>query len=392
MEVDLKMKIPSFRINEWGYGKGAEPTAVYLTAMKLKDLADSEIDRWTRDNRGGYQRPPKESRFGTGKGSIVRYLLDELGAFPTSVLVNVRGPVKFEVRDKIGDAIEYGELIIPDDETLWIIDGQHRLEALKRAMAKKPEFAEYPLPVSILNVSDKFSEMLHFYIVNSRQRKIPTDLVYRHLQVMVNQIVLSDKKWLKEVIVGPAQERQAMAAYIVDFLESDDESPFHGKIRFTGEEKEPQHLLTDYTLTYWIAKILTEKAYAGMGYERVAEMLTDYWNAIKELYPDCFHKANEYTLLKTTGVASFTYLFPTIFAYCATEGDVSKPKMKKYLSLLQTKTPDNQITVDFQKPIDEDWWSRAHGPSIASATSQKIFREISKSMAKKIEIALRKPE
>lgn len=386
------MEIPSFRIKEWGYGKGAEPITIYLTAMKLKDIANSEIDRWTRDNREGYQRPPKEARFGTGKGSIVRYLLDEIGAFPTSVLVNVRGLVKFTVKDKISDGMEFGELTIPDDETLWIIDGQHRLEALKRAMAQKPEFAEYPLPVSILNLSDKFSEMLHFYIVNSRQRKIPTDLVYKHLQVMVNRIVLKGKEWLKEIIVGPAQERQAMAAYIVDYLESNEESPFYGKIRFTGEKKEPHHLLTDYTLTYWIAKILTEKAYAGMGYERVAEMLADYWSAIKDLYPDCFENANEYTLLKTTGVASFTYLFPTIFAYCATEGDVSKTKMKKYLSLLQTKTPDPQLTVDFQKRIAEDWWSRAHGPSIASATSQKIFREISKSMAKKIEIALRKPD
>ena len=386
------MNLPSFRIREWGYGKGAESVTVYLTAMPLKDLASSDIDRWTRDNREGYQRPPKESRFGAGKGSIVRYLLDEMGAFPTSVLVNVRGSVKFTVKNRISNNIEFGELAIPDNEKLWIIDGQHRLEALKRAMAKKAEFGDYPLPISILNCSDKFSEMLHFYVVNSRQRKIPTDLVYKHLQVMVNRIVLSGKQWLKEIIVGPAQERQAMAAYIVDYLESNKESPFYGKIRFTGETREPHHLLTDYTLTYWIAKILTEKAYAGMGYERVAEMLVDYWTAIKELYLDCFENANEYTLLKTTGVASFTYLFPTIFAYCATEGDVSKSKMKKYLSLLQTKTPDPQLPADFHGSIDEDWWSRAHGPFIASATSQKIFKEISKSMAKKIEIGLKEPD
>ena len=388
------MNFPSFRIKEWGYGKGAEPTTIYLTAMKLRDLAPrqkSRIDRWTKDNREGYQRPTKQSRFGSGKGSIVRYLLDEIGAFPTSVLLNVRGSVNFTVKDKISEGIEFGELTIPDDETLWIIDGQHRLEALKRATDNKPELAEYPLPVSILNLSDKFSEMLHFYIVNSRQRKIPTDLVYKHLQMMVNQIVLSEKEWLKEIIVGPAQERQAMATYIVDYLEQDEKSPFIGKILFMGETKEPHHLVTDYLLARYIARILTEKAYAGMGYERVAEMLANYWSAIKELYPDCFKNPREYTLLKTTGVASFTYLFPTIFAYCATEGDVSKSKMKKYLSLLQTRTPDKQLSLDFQGPIGEDWWSRAHGPSIASATSQKIFKEISKSMAKKIEIGLRKP-
>lgn len=358
--------------------------------MELKDLAKSKIDRWARDNRQGYQRPPKEARFGSGKGSIVRYLLEEIGAFPTSVLINVRGSLKFAVRNEISDNMAFGELTIPDDEPFWIVDGQHRIEALKRTMNRKPEFAEYPLPVSILNVKDKFEEMIHFYIVNSRQRRIPTDLVYKQLQVFVSKIVLGGKEWLKEVIVGPAQERQAMASFIVDYLESEEESPFHGKIQFTGEEKEPYHLIKGYTLARYIARILTEKAYAGMGYERIAEMLANYWSAIEELYPDCFVNPHAYTLLKSTGVASFTYLFPTIFAYCATEGDVSKSKMKVYLSLLQTKTVDPQLTADFQAPIDEDWWSRAHGPSIASATSQKIFNEISKSMAKKIEIATKK--
>jgi len=383
------MKIRSLRIKEWGYGKGAEPTTIYLTSMKVKDLANSRIDRWTRDNREGYQRPPKESRFSSGKGSIVRYLMDELGTFPTSVLVNVRTPVKFVAKESIADGIDYGELSFDENEPLWIVDGQHRLEALKRAMASKPEFAEYPLPVSILNLETRFEEMLHFYLVNSRQRKIPTNLVYRQLQVMVNKIVLGEKEWLKEIIVGPAEERQAMAAFIVDFLESEEGSPFQGKLQFMGEEKEPHHLLSDEMLTRYTAKILTEKAYAGMGYERVAEMLADYWNAIKELFPHCFENPGEYTLLKSTGVASFTYLFPTIFAYCAADGQISKSCMKKYLTLLQEKTPDPQLSTDFQKSITEDWWSRAHGPSIASATSEKIFSEISKSMAKKIEIGLR---
>jgi DGQHR domain-containing protein len=315
--------------------------------------------------------------------------MDELGTFPTSVLVNVRTPIKFVAKESIADGIDYGELSFDENEPLWIVDGQHRLEALKRAMASKPEFAEYPLPVSILNLETKFEEMLHFYLVNSRQRKIPTNLVYRQLQVMVNKIVLGEKEWLKEIIVGPAEERQAMAAFIVDFLESEEGSPFQGKLQFMGEEKEPHHLLSDEMLTRYTAKILTEKAYAGMGYERVAEMLADYWNAIKELFPDCFENPGKYTLLKSTGVASFTYLFPTIFAYCAADGQISKSCMKKYLTLLQEKTPDPQLSTDFQKSITEDWWSRAHGPSIASATSEKVFSEISKSMAKKIEIGLR---
>ena len=231
------MKIPAFRIKQYGFGEGAGETTIYVTVMKVKDLMNAEIDRWTRENREGYQRPPSEARFGTGRGSIVRYLLRELGAFPTSVLLNVReqkGKLNFDIKSKI-NGIEFGELSIPENEPLWIIDGQHRIEALKRATASRPEFADYPVPVSILNLKDRFDEMLHFYIVNSRQRRIKTDLVYKHLQLMADRAIRGGREWLKEVILGPAQEREAMAAYIVDYLETEETSPFHNRIQYMGD-------------------------------------------------------------------------------------------------------------------------------------------------------------
>jgi len=207
---------------------------------------------------------------------------------------------------------------------------------------------------------------------------------------MADRAIRGGREWLKEVILGPAQEREAMAAYIVDYLETEETSPFHNRIQYMGEPREPHHLVRDYTLTYYIAKILKEKAFSGLGYDEFAQLLADYWSVIKELYPKCFANPREYTLLKTTGIASFTYLFPTIFARCASEGDISKEKMKGYLSMLKKEVKSPELPIDFQQPIDEDWWSTAHGPSIASATSQKVFNEIAKYMAKKIEIASRK--
>jgi len=384
------MNITCFRIQQWGYGEGAGKTPIYITVMSAKDLAKADIDRWTKHNKSGYQRQPKETRFGTGRGSIVRYLLDEMGAFPTSVLVNVRGSLKFQSKIKMNEVMDFGELTIPDEETLYIIDGQHRLEALKRATSTQPDLEDYPLPVSILNLKDKFDEMLHFYIVNSRQKKIPTDLVFKQLQMMVDKAILGGKEWLKEVILGPREERAAMATVIVDYLDEEPLSPFHGQIQYTGEPKEPHHLVKDYLLAFYLAQILKEKALSGMSHAKLAQLLADYWSAIKEIYPNCFARPDEYTLLKTTGVASYTYLFPTIFAYCATDADISKSRFKHYLLMLNEKVVAKELPPDFQHPLDEGWWSSAHGPSIASATSQKIFHEISKNMAKKIEIVMEK--
>ncbi len=378
------------KISQWGYGKGADKTDIYVTSMTLKDLEKASIDRWNRGNKRGYQRDPSPARFGTGRGSIIRYLLNELGAFPTSILINFRGKIDYQPTKKINSTIELGEIDIASDEIPIIIDGQHRLEALKRARITKPEISNYPLPVSIMNLEDKFAEMVHFYLVNSRQKKIPTDLVFRQLQVFSQQAVLGGKDWLKEVILGPREHRAALASFIVDALEEDQNSPFHNAIQYVGEEKEDNHLLRDYQLSRFISTILKERALAGLSPDRFASLYGEYWSAIKELYPESFKKPTEHKLLKGSGVATFTYLFPTIFAYCATEGKISKSEFKHYLSMLKEKVEDEQLEPDFKRPIDDDWWSMAHGPSIASATSEKMFAEILKNITKKIEIVMKK--
>jgi len=380
---------PCLRIRQWGYGKGVKPTYIYVTSMPLRELQNADIDRWSRDNRYGYQRAPLEARFGTGRGSIVTYLLEELGTFPTSVLINVRGILDYKSKAKISDEIELGEVTIPKDSKMIIIDGQHRIEALKRAYRKKPELENYPIPVSLMNLEDKFDEMVHFYIVNSRQKSIPTDLVYRQLQIFSEKIALGEREWLKSVILGPEERRRALSAYIVDFLEENPVSPFCGRIQYVGEEREEHHLVKDFVLARFISKILREKALSGLDPNALADLLSEYWATIKELYPTCFERPAGYTLLKTTGIASFTYLFPTIFAYCARDGALTKQKFKYYLSMLQEETDVKDLPPEFRIPIDEEWWSTAHGPSIARGTSEAMFNDIVTNMTKKIEIALR---
>jgi len=390
----ISLEISAFRIRQWGYGKGAGERSIYLTSLPVKVLAkNAEIDRWTRTNREGYQRPPYESRLKErGKASIIRYLLDEAGIFPTSVLLNVRHKLDFKEEVNLTEKISFGKLIIPDNEKLWIVDGQHRLEALKRVAGIRSEFNDYPVPVTIMDLDDKFLEMLMFYIVNSRIKKIPTELAYRHLQRMVETVAVKERfEWVKNVLLGPEEVRKGVAALIVDFLADEESSPFYNRIRYMGEEKEPQHLIDDIVLETYISKLLKEKTFSIMEPDRVASLLIDYWSAIRDLYPSCFKQgeSEQYTLLKHTGVASFTYLFPTLYSYCVSEGDTSKEKMRELLGYLKEEV--NEIAdPDFRRPINEEWWSSAHGPSISKMTSEKAFDTIAKNFAEKISIVLKK--
>jgi hypothetical protein len=245
-----------------------------------------------------------------------------------------------------------------------------------------------------MDLDDRFLEMLMFYIVNSRQKKIPTEIAYRHLQRMVEKVEVEERfEWVKNVLLGPEEVRKGVAALIVDFIASDESSPFYDRIRYTGEEKEPQHLTDDLVLETYISKLLKEKTFGMMEPERVASLLIDYWSAIRDLYPSCFRQGivEQYTLLKHTGIASFTYLFPTLYSYCMMEGDVSKEKMRELLGYLKEEV-DEISDPDFRRPIDEKWWSRAHGPFISRATGEKAFNTIAENFATKLSIVLKKKE
>jgi DGQHR domain-containing protein len=107
----------------------------------------------------------------------------EMGCFPTSILVNIRGEAKFREEASLGWR-SIGRLDV-GEERFWLIDGQHRIEALKRAIERNSDFERYPVILSILRQPARFDELMLFYIVNRRQKSVPTDLAYRHLQRML---------------------------------------------------------------------------------------------------------------------------------------------------------------------------------------------------------------
>lgn len=379
-----------YRTTQWGYGQGAGKKTLYVIIVPAETLAEkAEIFRRTPQRRDGYQRGLKATRLGTSKYGVAGYLLNQMGIFPTSVLVNIRkedGTIEFEKKKEIDENIEVGDLVVPDNLTWYVVDGQHRLEGLKIAMRERKDLGNYPTIVTMTNESI-FYEMLIFYIVNSRAKSVGTGLAYRILQRMMYDA--KAPKWIELAIMTGADRRKAIAATIVDYLNQKPESPFHGRIKEVGEIKRPEHLTEDQTLTRYVTLVLRESAFSEMYDEDVADLLADYWGAIENMYPDCFKRSEDYLLLSTIGLSSFTRLFPTIHAYCAREGDVSRENMEKYLRYLLEVTPEHR-DVDFRDPIDESWWHRLDGPGIIHGTGEGLFREISRKFAEKITIVLRR--
>jgi DGQHR domain-containing protein len=377
------------RIVQWGYGQGADKIDLYVLTIPAAMLAQkAEIFRRTPDRREGYQRELQPARLSRGKFGVAGYLLDQMGIFPTSVLVNVRREqAQVDFQKKGGENWdEVGDLTIPDNATWFVVDGQHRLEGLKIAMREEEELANYPVIVTMTN-QEIFDEMLLFYLVNSRAKSVSTGLAYRILQRMLYDKVAP--KWIEGTMMVGADRRKAIAATIVDYLNMDLDGPFKGKIQEIGEPEAPEHLTTDETLARYVTMILKESIFSEMYDKDVAQLLAEYWAAVAEVYPRCFRKPEDYMLLGTIGLSSFSRLFPTIYGYCARDSDISEKNMARYLHYLTEATPDHR-DVDFRRAIDEKWWHRVDGPGIVHGTGEGHYTEVASKLADKISIAIAK--
>jgi DGQHR domain-containing protein len=363
-----------------------QETSFYVTIIPAIELVERhDLDRWTPQHTRGYQRLPREDRFGSKRGSISRYLDREMGCFPTTILVNIRGNITYHEDQDLG-LFSMGRLEIDGSEKLWILDGQHRVEALRRAMIDNKEFEDYPVMVSILQLSKRFEELMYFYLVNRRQQGVPTDLVYRHLQLMLKE---KGEEWLHQ-FEGKQNLNKGKAATIVDMLNENPRSPWQGRIRMVTEGRLNQHIVRDTLMIRVIAAILSKKECQKVPPGDMADLLVDYWYVISHLYPEAFENSRQYTLLGAQGVTSLHYLFPDIYRECTESGFINEARKAECLSRLKTETPDHKSPV-FRDPITLPYWSKDDGPIELTKTDRASIEEFYKNLREKISEKPSKP-
>jgi len=341
--------------------------------MNASDLwRFGEIDSWSESYTGGYQRPLHQNRI----NKAVRYLFHEVGIFPTSILVNIRGKVNYFLSNAIGDFAEFGILEIPEKSLpFWIIDGQHRLAALFAASREDEKFEKFAVPVSLFNYANRYDEMKHFYIVNDRQKRIKTDLAQRHLFSTIS--IEGESKLLdfepRDKILA------AQATRVVDFLRLHPESPWLHMIQIPSQIKRGYNINTQTSMAKSIGYILRtfspEQRVEVMEEPKILGLhLINYWNALKEIYPEAFNTPKNYKLQKTFGCYVFNMLFSHIYKKCLENEDDSEEFMKEILL---------EMLSDFNDRTDSDatssaFWHGAYGHSMTRGSGMQVIRKLVK--------------
>ncbi len=353
------MKIRAIEFNQHG-------KRFYLAAMKAKDLVSRyKVDVWTPENDSGYQRVLSASRV----KSFARFVMEK-GISPLSILLNIRDV------DKV--RYENDHLILPDDITLWVVDGQHRLEGLKEAIQTDASLKEFEIPVVIMQEREVYEEAKQFVIINRTQKGVRSDLAERFLQKMVEEegrrrlIEQRDRGILREVLRGIEWKYKAIK--IVDELNTNEDSPWKDLIRLPNTPR-GKTIIAQKSFMDSLQPILTDAFFETKDENLIAKALINYWNAIKELCREAFEDPEEYVIQKTTGVFVLHKIFPKVTEYCVNE------KGRRVL----TKEKFKEVLRRLGDAMRSEYWHR-QGEAGLRGTSQKTFNLLAQELKERLEV------
>ena len=296
---------------------------LYSAVVPLKDLLGRSLpDTYRHDNREGYQRPLTPSRL----RQVSTYLREEEGVLPTSLLLCIRQPdhASFEAAGIEGGVGEPGVLTIPAGVRLWLVDGQHRLSGLERALTKDKAkwLADYPLPVTIVEGIDAYEEMRYFHVINTRQKGVPTDVVDRHLLAMreAEGAALLERE-------GERNYLRARATKLCDLLNSDASSPWYGTILMPGEKRRPHHLMRQHGMVSSLDPVVRDSFVKRLTDEEAGRLLLNYWCAARERWQSAFEEPQAYVIQKALGAGALHQILPDILEVCRGADDFSQEKI-----------------------------------------------------------------
>lgn len=281
----------------------------YVGKMKSSSLI--HISKTIRRNKdGGIQRELAKSRV----KEIAKYCEDPDAAFPTPIILNVKGEdiISLEPLDGSNDLYE---LIIDDEkEIAEILDGQHRVEGIKLAGGFEVEL----MIVMMFDLTEEEKAYI-FSTINSNQTKVDKSLIYDLFELSNTR---SPHKTCHE---------------IARIMNSDRNSPFCGKLKMLGKKSDKTAVLSQGTFVSYLCKLISNKPQQDMidiknGIEIkdddryvlrkyfkkkrddiILKLLNNYFSAVANVFFEEWEDNREYILSKTTGYGALLKAFPNFY-------------------------------------------------------------------------------
>lgn len=305
----IVQELPDLRYgnDEWMAENGRKVAVGSISTSTLKALY--RVDRVNQlHNPSGYQREPVKTRV----NSLVKELKAKRVDLPTAILLNLR---EFQETQHLSDGGTSTILVLGEDDRLYVVDGQHRVESLIALFDEDPDlWGSYAVPFVCLLGADLNGEMTEFHVVNSNAKSIGTglamDLLRRRAEVsdvVRDQLVETGRAWINT------------ASKLTVALK--DKEIWKGKIQFPGQSKSGT-LITNNGMTTSLRPLVEQPGYfQSVGDpEQQCRILDAYWEGIKIVLPSAMEDPERFNLQRTLGTTALHGVFVNVLAVMVSEG------------------------------------------------------------------------
>lgn len=363
-----KFSIPAARVRQGDL-------LLYTTSMKVHELmSDGFYSVETLDPEDteskGYQRLLNRAR----ARKLADYILkgqDNKDAFlPTSIFLATDKDIQF---DKDSNTLEIDSAVTG---AFSVVDGQHRLEGLKLAMAKDERVADFEVPVNIAVSLPKIAQMCHFLIVNTTQKSVDKSVEQRILGRLsaaldVEEDLPSLPKWILNTVQKGEVDK---AVKYVDYLNDTTNSPWFKKIHMANAENDKSSVNQHSFVKAIVKYVLTANnpLQALNDFDKEKKIFLNYWIAVSNLLDD----GNSSTLYKFNGVELFCKFSIPFFSKLQDKSSFTVATMETIL----IKCFEN-VEGDYAGVSHPDWWKKGGQASgLNSGAINHVFQAMVKGL------------
>lgn len=302
-----KITLPAIELHQDG-------SRLLVTKMRVGDLPKfTKVDPYTTtrsfdDPEQGYQRPAEEPRI-KKFANWLRKESEEAGRvrMPTAILLSARG-TDIALSPN-------GTLQLKSINKLPLVDGQHRQRGFQYAIETKgmTQFADYEVPIVIMQDIDKIGEMQQFRIVNGEAKSVRTDLVNMILTQLASRdgedsiresdqwkvVVTHVVKRLNDDVNGPWYDQIVMPDQRAYSKAEQSENP---KLRHRRLARATSFMTALKPIESEVTKSLSGKKTVEDRAQESFNVVDAFWRAVRSLNQECFDNADDYVMLKTPGI------------------------------------------------------------------------------------------
>lgn len=282
------------------------------------------------------------------------------------------------------DDVEIKINIIKLNRVIRIVDGQHRIRGLKYLKDNNPEvyaqIKNYEFPVILMIIKDKqkIHEVNTFVNINSKGKKVSTDLA-----ILLRDRIREEEFNEHKNHLDDKEFQEAIATAIVKKLDQSIESIWYNLIKMAGGSDDKGKPISINAFNQSLKEIIslylqtncidnTQVNVSGVA-DDISPYIINIWKLITQKWPECFNyyelvKHNpQFNIQKGIGVYPIHQLGYESLAYCSTDFSAALNHFKEVIHQSHVEYTDWKVGG-----ILSSYNSRAGFKNIASFIKNEI--------------------